>query len=145
LYNKSSLSQINTLSLAVEKAECVQPSEQIFVLDSSQLQEIIESAIEQATEPLQARISHLEDNIDIMYGLLSKKRSHRPTTTERANRIKEIMVRRSTISFAELRGILNCKKDSLKRAIRFFLEQNEGYGIIEGSDKRSSLLVKIRS
>lgn len=75
---------------------------------------------------------------------LEAKRKDGPITIERANKIKEIMAKRVSISFAELRGLLDTNKDAVRAAINLFLAENEGYGIIDGSDKRSSLLVKIR-
>jgi hypothetical protein len=66
LYNKISVAQINTLSLAATEADLVQPEgrEQIFVLSSSQLQHIIQEAIKEATEPLKQEIEGLWQGYD---------------------------------------------------------------------------------
>ena len=76
MYNKSSLSQINTLSLSATKADSVppyeqdgagidvEPEKQVFVLTGSQLQQIIESAIDKATEPHKQEIERLWQGYD---------------------------------------------------------------------------------
>ena len=52
-------------SFACEQNDAVPPSEQVFVLSGSQLQEIIESAIDKATAPLKAEIEELwQGNFD---------------------------------------------------------------------------------
>jgi aminopeptidase N len=58
--DKCSVAALNTLSLSAEKAEfSEQLSEQIFVLSSSQLNQIIKEAIKEATEPLKREIEDL--------------------------------------------------------------------------------------
>ncbi len=66
MYNKSSLSKINTLSLAATKADSVSPEEQeqIFVLTSNQLQSILQQAVREATEPLKQEIERLWEAYD---------------------------------------------------------------------------------
>jgi hypothetical protein len=63
--DKRSIAQINTLSCAATKADSAQPEEQIFVLDSSQLEQIVESAIVKATKPLLARIEAIETELEM--------------------------------------------------------------------------------
>jgi uncharacterized membrane protein len=54
--------KINSFAHVAEQAE-VSPSEPIFVLTSSQLQEIISRAVQEAVEPLKAELQDLKDTV----------------------------------------------------------------------------------
>jgi hypothetical protein len=62
---------INSFLPAEQEADIVSPSEEepVFILTSSQLQDIITKAVEKATQPLQREISRLNQRIDSLESL----------------------------------------------------------------------------
>ena len=60
MHDKESIARLNSL-LSAQEAEHVQPEDHVFILRSSELEQIIQQSIEKASEPLLTRIKDLED------------------------------------------------------------------------------------
>lgn len=162
------LARIN--SFAPEQAD-VPPEELIFVLSSSQLQEIIIRAAQEATEPLILKVEALEgriikqdekiaaleatqdtqgDNQLIQLRLINELRTadHKDpgkTKITRVEKIAKYLEARPDhkASFETLKGHLGVAKNRLNEAISLLLETYPGqYGIsTESRDKRKRILV----
>ena len=157
---------INTFGTTSPEAD-VQPSEEpIFVLSSSQLQEIIAGAI----QPLQDRIDSLEDriikqdekiaalestqdlqaeNAFIQLKLINDLRKKDPGKTEisRAEKIEKYLMSRPDhkATFETLKGHLGINKDRLLEAVKTLMDSSPGrYGIIRTpGDKRKRTLIML--
>jgi hypothetical protein len=133
------------LPRSAKQAPDVQPDEEpVFILTSSQLQEIVERAIERATERIwleialdRQRIARLENPIE----------EPGKTDVSRAEKIEKYLKSRSDhkADFETLKGHLGVDKFALNAAIRTLINSFPGrYGIIKSSgDKRKRTLIML--
>ena len=165
--------QIN--SFASQAMQCnVPPSEEsVFILTSSQLQDLITQAVEKAIQPLQDRIDSLEvtvarqdekiasmestqetqaDNSLIQLRLINglRRGSQRrvgKTEISRAEKIEKYLEARPDhrATFESLKGHLGVDKNRLKEAIRMLMDSSPGrYGVTRTlGDKRKRVLVML--
>lgn len=152
--DKCSVAQINTLSLAAKNADFVQPSEQIFVLSSSQLQNLIR----EATAPLIAKIDALEVSVGYqdqvraemarrIKKLENKPESKGPIFLERLDKLEGYISAREDhkASFEQLKGFLQVKDNLLNLTIRALMQKYPGaYAITKDkNDKRRKWFTQI--
>ena len=154
--------QINSFAHEAQQAD-VQPEEPIFVISSSQLQEIISRAI----QPLQDRIDALEDTIALqgekvaaleatqdtqgdnelnMLRLIADLRKKESGKTEitRAEKIEKYLEARPDhrVAFETLRGHLGIDKVLLSQAVKALMASSPGrYTITKARGNRRVLVM----
>lgn len=156
--------QIYNFGITSPKAEVSPVEEPIFVLTSSQLQEIISKAVQPFQDKvmelkdivanLEGKVSALEATADTqadnelnMLRLINDLRKKEPGKTEisRVEKIEKYLDARPDhkASFETLKGHLGVTKNRLNEAISLLLETHPGqYGIsTESRDKRKRVLV----
>ena len=151
--DKLATASINSFGIA-PKADVPPSEDPIFVLTSSQLQEIISRAI----QPLKDRISDLEDMNAIRAREIAQDRQRiaklehpikEPGKTEasRAERIEKYLLSRPDhkATFETLKGHLGIDKDLLNDAIKTLMASSPGrYGIIRTpGDKRKRTIIML--
>jgi hypothetical protein len=136
---------LNTFGLSGQ----VQPSEQLITLTYGQLQDLIESAVNEATEPLWRMYESMEYERSLLARRVKEleTRGQSPCNgdKERSIEIKKLIDERKSVSFAELRGKFNIGKTLLWTAIQVLLEDYPGEYAVKksSSDKRSRFLIKL--
>jgi hypothetical protein len=98
--------------------EAAQPSEQVFVLSSSQLQDIIDRAVEKATVPLEMRLTDLETRLDIHSQKLFNKRKTE-TAKQWVDDLYEAMFasKMRDITILTASRMLGCSKETIRLLI----------------------------
>ena len=130
------------------------PSEQIYVLSASQLQDLIERAVARATAPLEARIQDLEDMTARERAFdrqrIAKLEKPEPSrkTKARAEKIKRYIEARADhkATFENLKGHLGIKNDLLGDAIQALIADYPGiFAVVKPrtGDKRTRTLIML--
>jgi AraC-like DNA-binding protein len=142
---------------SAQEAEPVQPEDHVFILRSSELEQIIKQSIEKASEPLLARIEDLEDGsiqlskkvsdleawqdlqgenqliqLRIIKDLKDKKEDPGDTEIERCQNIMRYLGARPDhkASLETLRGVLGISESLLSQAIKALQKEHpSGYVI----------------
>ncbi len=167
------LARINSFAHVAEQIDVPPEEKSIFVLSSSQLQEIISNAVQNALEghetlpeiaqaqareiealksilrAMQKDLDSLAENDLNQLRLINDLRHKSPGKMEisRAEKIAKYLEARPDhkASFETLKGYLGADKDLLKRAIKTLMASSPGrYGIVRASgDKRKRTLVML--
>jgi hypothetical protein len=129
----------------VAQQDNVSPEEPIFVLSSSQLQEIISRAVLDATEPLYQEIAYDRQRIAKLENPIKE-----PGKTElsRVDKIEKYLQARPDhrATFETLKGHLGINKQRLNEAIKTLMNSAPGkYGIIRTPGVKKGKTLKMLS